>query len=44
VLTLTASGRQLLAAALPAWKRAHAAIERRVGGPDRLRAELRALS
>jgi len=44
VLTLTASGRQLLAAALPAWKRTHAAIEGLLAAPDRLRVDLRALS
>src|SRR5262245_18203016 len=44
VLTLTPAGRRLLAAALPTWKRVLAAIERMIGGPDRLRAELRALS
>jgi len=44
VLTLTASGRQLLAAALPTWKRTHAAIESLLAAPDRLRVDLRALS
>lgn len=45
-LRLTASGRALLAAALPVWQREHAAIEHRLAGadPDRLRADLRALS
>ena len=44
-LTLTASGRKLLAAAVPLWKREHAAIERLVmGEADRLRADLAALS
>jgi DNA-binding MarR family transcriptional regulator len=45
-LTLTASGRALLAAAAPLWKRAHAATERLLprGSPDDLRAGLRALS
>jgi DNA-binding MarR family transcriptional regulator len=45
-LTLTAGGRTLLAKALPLWKRAQAATERLIQGvsPDRLRAELRALS
>ena len=45
-LTLTAGGRSLLARALPLWKRAQAATERLIQGvsPDRLRAELRALS
>ncbi|HXZ03065.1 MAG TPA: MarR family winged helix-turn-helix transcriptional regulator [Stellaceae bacterium] len=46
LLTLTASGRALLAAALPLWRRAQAATERLIGesGADRLRAGLRALS
>lgn len=46
LLTLTPSGRTLLAKALPLWKRAQAATERLITGvsPDRLRAELRALS
>lgn len=45
-LTLTPAGRALLAAAVPIWKREHAAIERLLTGssPDRLRANLRALS
>jgi DNA-binding MarR family transcriptional regulator len=45
-LTLTASGRALLAAAMPVWKRTHAAVERLLpsADPDHLRAELRALS
>ena len=44
-LILTAAGRALLVAALPAWKRTHAAIERSLArsNPDRLRADLRAL-
>ena len=46
VLTLTRAGRKLLAAAVPIWKRTHAAIDRLLGDsdPDRLRADLRALS
>ncbi len=46
LLTLTASGRTLLAAAVPIWKREHAAVERLLGrsSPDDLRADLRALS
>ena len=46
VLTLTPAGRKLLVAADPVWRRTHAAIERPLGGsdPDRLRADLRALS
>jgi DNA-binding MarR family transcriptional regulator len=46
VLTLTRSGRSLLAAAVPIWKRTHAQVERLLGGaePDRLRRDLRKLS
>src|SRR5258707_9020757 len=45
-LALTASGRALLAAATPLWKREHAATERLLtqGSPDDLRAGLLALS
>ena len=45
-LILTPAGRTLLAAALPRWKRTQAAIARRIvrSSPDRLRADLRALS
>ena len=44
-LTLTASGRKLLAAAVPLWKREHAAIEKLLtGDATRLRADLAALS
>ncbi len=45
-LSLSPAGRTLLAAAAPIWQRAHAAIEGLLGGsgPDRLRADLRALS
>ena len=45
-LSLTASGRALLAAAAPLWKRGHAGTERLLtqGSPDDLRAGLRALS
>jgi DNA-binding MarR family transcriptional regulator len=45
-LTLTLAGRSLLAAAVPIWKRTHAAIDRllRDSGPDQLRADLHALS
>jgi DNA-binding MarR family transcriptional regulator len=44
-LTLTAAGRALLFAAVPIWKREHAALERLLpeAGADRLRADLRAL-
>jgi len=45
-LELTAAGRALLAAALPAWRRAQAENESLLGasGADRLRADLMALS
>jgi len=45
-LTLTPAGRASLAAAVPVWKRTHAAIERRLARPDAeaLRADLGALS
>jgi DNA-binding MarR family transcriptional regulator len=42
-LALTASGRALLAAAVPIWRATHAAIEGRVVEANRLRADLRAL-
>jgi len=46
LLTLTPSGRRLLAEATPIWQREHAAVDMLFGepGPDRLRADLRALS
>ncbi|MGO8918334.1 MAG: MarR family winged helix-turn-helix transcriptional regulator [Stellaceae bacterium] len=46
VLTLTAAGHRLLAAALPLWRGAQAATERLIGKstPDRLRGDLLALS
>ena len=46
VMTLTPAGRKLLAAAVPIWKRTHAALDRLLGDsdPDRLRADLRALA
>lgn len=45
-LALTPTGRALLAAAAPIWKREHAAAERLLAqpGPDALRGGLRALS
>jgi DNA-binding MarR family transcriptional regulator len=45
-LSLTPAGRALLAAAVPTWRDTHAAIEHGLGrcDPDRLRADLRALS
>ncbi len=46
ILTLTASGRSLLIAALPLWRGAQAETARLIGGStlDRLRTDLRALS
>jgi|SRR5215472_3638635 DNA-binding MarR family transcriptional regulator len=45
-LTLTPSGRDVLVAAVPAWRRTHAEIDGLLAGsaPDRLRVDLRALS
>ena len=45
-LRLTAAGRALLVEAVPLWKRVQAAVARRLANssPDRLRADLRALS
>jgi DNA-binding MarR family transcriptional regulator len=45
-LSITASGRALLAKAFPIWKETHAAIERQLvsSGADALRAALRSLS
>jgi len=45
-LVLTAPGRELLAAAVPVWRRTHEAIEAAMPKPDaaRLRADLRALA
>ena len=45
-LSLTPAGRALLIAACPVWRQTHAAIDRLLAAsnPDRLRAELRALS
>jgi DNA-binding MarR family transcriptional regulator len=45
-MTLTPAGRAALAAAVPVWKREHAAVERVLAGssPERLRCDLRALS
>ena len=44
VMTLTPAGKERLAAAVPVWKRMHAAIGRHVGDADRLRADLIAVS
>jgi len=46
LLHLTAAGRSLLASALPIWEQTHASLESLLPGadPDRLRADLRALS
>jgi DNA-binding MarR family transcriptional regulator len=45
-VNLTLAGRALLAAAMPIWRETHAAVETLIGtpDPDRLRADLRALS
>ncbi|MGH6938293.1 MarR family winged helix-turn-helix transcriptional regulator [Hypericibacter sp.] len=45
-MALTSAGRSLLAAAVPIWKKTHAAIDRLLGAssPDRLRGDLMALS
>ena len=46
LMTLTAKGRNLLAAAVPVWKRTHRKVEARLkdSNPDRFRNNLRALS
>lgn len=46
ILTLTASGRSALAAAMPAWQRTHVLLEGLLNGsdPERLRLDLRALA
>ena len=44
-LSLTAAGRALLVAAVPIWKRTHAALDRQIKrSPDALRADLIALT
>lgn len=43
-LTLTPEGHKLLVKALPVWKRTHAELDRLLNDPERLRADLRALS
>lgn len=45
LLTLTPSGKAMLAAAVPIWKATHAALEERLpdGNGDRLRSDLAAL-
>jgi DNA-binding MarR family transcriptional regulator len=45
-LALTPSGQALLVAACPVWRQTHAVVDRLLAGstPDRLRADLRALS
>lgn len=43
-IALTAAGRAALVEAVPVWQRTHAAIERLTSDPERLRADLRALS
>jgi DNA-binding MarR family transcriptional regulator len=46
LMTLTRKGRRLLVRAVPVWQRTHLKIEAllRVGDPERLRKDLRALS
>jgi DNA-binding MarR family transcriptional regulator len=44
LLTLSASGRSLLASAVPIWDRVHVGVEKRLAGGNGLRAKLRALS
>jgi DNA-binding MarR family transcriptional regulator len=46
LLALTPKGKKLLKSALPAWKRAHAELDRLLGksDPERLRRDLRALA
>ena len=46
LMTLTPTGRSLLARATPIWERTHAEVEERLakGEPDLLRGSLRALS
>jgi|SRR5215472_17626998 len=46
ILTLTSKGRQLLARAVPVWRRTHVGIESLLpdGDPDRFRKNLRAVS
>ena len=43
-LTLTPSGRHVLAGAIPVWERAHDAVERGLPDADRLRRDLRLVS
>lgn len=44
LLRLTPAGEAVLAEAVPIWRRVHAEIEAGLGDPDRLRADLMALS
>lgn len=44
LLALTADGRQLLARALPVWKRHHRQVEQRLAAPANLRADLALLA
>ena len=41
---LTKAGHRVLEEALPIWRETHGAIEKRIAGADRLRADLRALA
>jgi DNA-binding MarR family transcriptional regulator len=43
-IALTPAGRKVLAKAVPLWRRCQAAVEKLVPDPERIRAELRALS
>jgi DNA-binding MarR family transcriptional regulator len=43
-LALTAAGQELLARAVPIWKRTHRRLERELADPERLRGELLALA
>lgn len=44
ILVLTSEGKRVLAEAVPIWKREHAALERELENPDRLRRELNSLA
>jgi len=44
LLHLTKAGHRVLEEALPIWRETHGAIEKRIAGADRLRADLRVLA
>jgi DNA-binding MarR family transcriptional regulator len=44
LLRLSPAGREVLADAVPIWRRIHSEVEQALSNPDRLRAELRLLS